>query len=121
MKALIISLILFILILALIIMQSCAVQKLTRGMLLLIDALPAQTGGGSKIIEELTVTWEAHKLLLSLTVSHKILDEIDYALTDLQISDETGDEFAYRRALPHLQNAVEKLRDAEGFSLQSLI
>lgn len=121
MKAWIISLILFIAVLSMIILQSCAVQKLTHSMLSLMETLPEQPNRESGATQELTAMWEAQKVLLSLTVSHKVLYEIDIALIDLQVSEEAGDVVAYRCALPHLQNAIEQLRDAEGFSLQNLI
>lgn len=121
MKSLIVVISLFLAIALLIGWQTWSIHSLTTNILEMCDRFPASASDSTTNVAALHTLWNKHHNMLSLTVNHKLLDEIHAAIQDIALYSKYGEQAEYDRAILKLREAVKHMWEAEGFSLRSII
>ena len=125
MKAFLLSLLLFSLMVGAIILNSRYLLSVSSELYARTEALPAITG--SSVSEEaeamlsgLTVYWKKHRSAVSFTVQMRVIEGIDDALGALSASAEYGCATEFERAREHLLRITEDLGYYDRIGLGSL-
>lgn len=94
------------------------VQKQTNALTNEIENLPTEIDNAN--LAGIREKWNKIEPIISYSVSHKELDQIADALTDLESHYSTGEAKEYHAARERLLELVRRLSESEGFSLKSI-
>ena len=119
MKVFAISILLFIILLAVILSNALYIRSTAQIMHQLTARLD-EPKSRSDVLDELRSLWEKRRPIIALTVGYRELDHFDETLTQLQWAHqiESEAEFAHFRAL--LPNAIDELTRTEHFSIKNI-
>lgn len=94
------------------------VQKQTNALTNEIENLPLEIDNAN--LTDIRKKWNEIEPIISYSVSHKELDQIADALTDLESHYNTGATKEYHATRKRLLELVRRLSESEGFSLKSI-
>ena len=120
MRALLISLGILLLVLAVAVLCSLSVARVCRDMLTLIASLPDEPGQPSPAMAALEDCWKENRAAVALCVHFDYVCAVDTALTSVKnlLGGEQADEYKTAREL--LERAVTMLLELEKVSLGNL-
>ncbi|MGM9652684.1 MAG: DUF4363 family protein [Eubacteriales bacterium] len=100
-------------------------HRQTSEMSRIAEALPVTPDAEDRNTEEAVIRlrciWQEHQFVMSLTVPNSRTDKIERALNNLDAGWRSMDEALYLSAREELLLALQKLHEAEDFSLSGLL
>lgn len=122
MRGLIITILLFSILLASIILNFFYVEhtiNYMKQMVYSLSAFPSEEN--TQIINNMEETWNKHSIFLSLSVSSEDIEDFNDTLTSLKASNMSNNVYQYKIDIELLFNAIEEVGRLEKFSIKNIL
>ena len=121
MKSFVVTLVIFLLLIAFIIFNYVSVNRYSELLKGMTEALP-EIGADdcTEKIGTLTEEWQKHRCFISFSTGVSSLQNIDDLLDSLLVAKETGNSYEFRKAKALLINAFDDLAQFESFSPEDI-
>ena len=122
MKGFILTLILFTLLIASIIINCFFVNNVHKDMHELVDKVsPYPSEENEALIKQIEKLWDERKKLLSISVSFSEIDKVTNSIDALSASNQSKDATQIAINIKLLQNAIDTLKRLEMFSVENIL
>ena len=122
MKGFILTLILFTLLIASIIINCFFVNNVHKDMHELVDKVsPYPSEKNEALIKQIEKLWDERKKLLSISVSFSEIDKVTNSIDALSASNQSKDATQIAINIKLLQNAIDTLKRLEMFSVENIL
>ena len=119
MRAFVISLCIFALLLLTIVGNCIFLHRTTRHMEEALRSLPV--GTESEALSELEIYWKEKRTAMSFSIVFDEIRRMDELLIELRVTAQQGDEAAFSLSLAQAIETVDRMRRLERFSMEALI
>lgn len=125
MKSFIVASGIFLLVIGLLTWNSLFILRCTDALTASVMQLPQNTYGDpveyETAMQNIHIIWKKKREIIAVTVPRRITEPLERSMRALEAGWIAEDDAMYRQSIADLLNALENLREAEGFSLDAIV
>ena len=87
----------------------------------LVEETKEHSGEAAGVLSDIRKIWDRERFTLSLSISHRELDEVDFSLRSVEASIKAGDSGNYAYAVSILKERLRLLESSEHFSPYGIV